>query len=424
MVLQKLALLKLLIPYSLGLVWWGSFTSPLCAQDPDSTMVVIGLAEEQDTQYVDSTKIIEDAALDIAQDRGLFIVTPDDRMQLRILGSVRYLVVYDDIELSSKKSLITYEIPAGNAGARLPNYYNGLTQSRLGFEVTRFTPEGNVFVRLETDFAGTNGFRIRHAYGQYNNFIFGQTWSLFGSVSSLPATVGFSGPTGGILARTPQIRYTLRNLIPASILSLGLEYFKPDLQLPDTLAVKSFQLIPDLTARIEKNLPWGNLQLSAILPIITGRSTEGNYVLRPGWGVNMSAVVDSWAGGKWYIHATAGRAIARFFHDLAGQGLDLLYDPAQSVSVIPFTWGGFVTFEQNWSEKILSNFSYGTLFLETPDFVPDEAYFRGGNLRFNAFWSIVEGARIGAEFIHATKMDRGGSVGTANRVNLLFYYDF
>ena len=37
----------------------------------------------------DTTKAIEDAPLDIAQDRGLYILTPDRRMQLRILGSVR-----------------------------------------------------------------------------------------------------------------------------------------------------------------------------------------------------------------------------------------------------------------------------------------------------------------------------------------------
>ena len=74
-------------------------TDLLYAQDPDSSSFVVGLAGGKDSLYIDSTKIIEDAALDIGQNRGVFIVAPDNKMQLRILGSVRYLVVYDDIDL-------------------------------------------------------------------------------------------------------------------------------------------------------------------------------------------------------------------------------------------------------------------------------------------------------------------------------------
>ena len=396
----------------------------LFAQDPDSSVVMIGLEGGRDSIYVDSTKIIEDAALDIGQDRGLFIVTPDARMQLRILGSVRYLVVYDDIDLSSKNSLLTYEIPTADNSRRLPNYFNGLNQSRLGFEITRYTSGGNVFIRLETDFAGAYGFRIRHAYGQYNQFLFGQTWSLFSHITSLPATVGFAGPIGGIAERTPQIRFTMRNLIPEAILTVGMEYFTPEFNLPDSLAVKAFQFLPDFTARIEKDVKWGSMELSGILPIISGITAENEYVIRLGWGGAFSTVVDSWAGGRWYIHAAGGQAVSRFFSDLAGQGLDLVFDSDQHQSYLPLAWGGYITYEHHWSEKVFSNFTYGTLFLETKEYSPDETYFRGGNLRFNTFWSIVEGARVGAEYIHATRMDKGGAIGRANRVNLLFYYDF
>ncbi len=399
-------------------------SSSLIAQNQDSSVVVLNMGGGMDSLYVDSTKIIEDAALDIGQDRGLFIVTPDNKMQLRILGSVRYLIVYDDIDLSSKNSLITFEIPTGEANTPLPNYFNGLSQSRLGFEVTRYTHGGNVFIRLETDFAGPYGFRIRHAYGQYDKFLFGQTWSLFSSISSMPATVGFAGPTGSVLVRSPQIRYTNKKLIPGAILSLGAEYFAPEFNLPDSLAVKAFQLIPDLTARIVKRVDWGSFQLSGILPIITGISSEGDNLMRTGWGVSYSMVVDSWAGGKWYLQANGGQAIARYFHDLAGQGMDLLYDSDQNQASLPFTWGGYLTYEHHWTENLFSNFTYGILYLQTESFTQTGTYTQGDNFRFNTFWSIVDGARLGAEYIHAIRRDKGGAYGDANRVNLLFYYDF
>ena len=297
-----------------------------CGQMNDSTRAFISSDGHLDSLNMDTTKIIEDAALDIGQDRGLFIVTPDQQMQLRILGSVRYLLVYDNYDLPSKNSLSTYQLEVGDQAQHIPNYYNGLSQSRLGFEVTRKTDKGNVFIRLETDFAGVLGFRIRHSYGQYKQFLFGQTWSLFSQITSLPATAGSGGPAGSISVRTPQIRYTTRNFLPGSILSLGLEYFKPDIFIPDSITAKSFQAIPDITARIEKPLNWGSLQLSGIIPTLSGRSEEGSLVFRPGWGVSFSAVIDSWAGGKWYLQAAGGQAITRFFNDLSGQGLDVIYN--------------------------------------------------------------------------------------------------
>jgi hypothetical protein len=418
---------KYIISGGLLIIFLGYLVGPDMSygQVTDSTRVFLGSDISLDSLQRDTTKIIEDAALDIAQDRGLFIVTPDRQMQLRILGSVRYLVVYDDRDLSSKNSLNTYEIDVGDQSQRIPNYYNGLNQSRLGFEVTRKTGKGNVFVRLETDFAGVNGFRIRHAYGQYGRFLFGQTWSLFSNITSLPATVGFGGPVGSISVRTPQIRFTTRNVFfPGSIVTLGLEYFKPDIYVPDTIIAKSFQVIPDITARIEKSLKWGSIQLSGIVPILSGMSEEGEYVFRPGWGLSFSTVINSWTAGKWYFQGAGGQAITRFFNDLSGQGLDLLFNPETGKSHLPFAYGTYLTYEHYWTARIFSNITYGLLIFQKEDFTPDDTYYRGNNFCLNTFWSIVEGSRLGLEYIHAFRTNKDGTKGRANRVNLLFYYDF
>ena len=82
-----------------------------------------------DTLKTDSTRIVETAPLDIAQNRGLFIVTPDGKMQLRILGSVRYLVVFDGLfrflttivfaNLSPKRFLSVLEIKTKNSTGQM-----------------------------------------------------------------------------------------------------------------------------------------------------------------------------------------------------------------------------------------------------------------------------------------------------------------
>lgn len=389
----------------------------------DSVKVIMA-SVVTDTLQSDSTKIIEDAALDIAQNRGLFIVTPDQKLQLRIVGSVRYLAVYDNRKLESKNAFNTAEISVGIESVRFPNLYNGLDQTRLGFEVTRSTSGGNVFVRLETDFAGIDGYRIRHAYGQFRRFLFGQTWSLFSQIVSVPATVDFNSPTGTATVRTPQIRYTMPNKFFGYDLSLALEYFRPEFEVPDTLAIESFLLIPDVTARINKSYDWGLIQLSGLVTFLSGRSEANDQIYLLGWGGAFSAIINSWADGKWYFQATGGRGITRYFNDLEGRGLDLLVDPVTGDGLLPYAFGSFLTYEHAWKENVFSNFTYGAMLLQQYDFTPGEAYRWGDSFRVNTFWSVIDGARIGLEWIYGKRHNLDKQEGDAVRINFLVYYDF
>lgn len=377
-----------------------------------------------DSTLTDSAKAIEDAPLDIAQNRGLFLNSENGKTQLRILGSVRYLMAFDLVALSNKNTINTYEVPTGNDFSILPNYYNGLSQTRLGFEVTRKTDVGDIFIRLETDFAGPDGYRIRHAYGQFGNFLFGQTWSLFSQVSVRPATVSTRGPTGSISQRTPQIRYDTKGFIFNSDLSFGIEYSTPDIAIPDSVSVETFQVIPDLTMRSRKQMDWGIVQISGIVPMLTGRSPSGDFIIRPGWGLSLGATYSSWLNGEWYLQVAGGNAITRFFTDLRGQGLDVVVNPVDFEPAIPFVSGGFVGYKHEWTEVLFSNIILGTVQISNPSFTPATSYHRGISYRANTFWDILEGARMGAEVTVFTRYDKSRSSGTAARASVLFYYDF
>jgi len=393
-------------------------------QTQDTTRLIIGHKAGIDKFMSDTTKLIEDAALDIAQNRGLFIVTPDQKLQLRILGSVRFQATYDNKNLNSNISYTTYDIPVGENNVRFPNIFFGLEQTRLGFEITRNTQRGNMFVRLETDFAGNNGFRIRHAYGQFGRFLLGQTWSLFTQIVSIPATVDFGSPTGAAIAKTPQIKYTIPNLFSGYNLALAFEYFKPDYVLPDSLAVESFQLIPNVTARIDKTFDWGLIQLSGLVTVLSGKEEGGDPAYLFGWGGSFSAVVNSWVNGKWYFQVNGGKGIARYYNDFEDQGLDLLIDPDTGQGLLPYVMGSFLTYEHAWREDIFSNFTYGAIVLENYSFTPAEAFRWGDSFRINTFWTVVEGARVGLEYIYGARNNNNKEEGRAGRLNFLVYYDF
>jgi hypothetical protein len=377
-----------------------------------------------DTIRSDSSKVIEDAPLDIAQNRGIFIVSPDQVVQLRILGSVRYLIVYDELDLTDKNSFSTYGIPVGALNQPLPNYFNGLNQSRLGFEVTRKTSEGNVFVRLETDFAGSNGFRIRHAYGQYGRGLVGQTWSLFSQINVMPSTVDFGGPTGGVSLRTPQVRFTPSKEILGMRFAASLEYVLPDFTIPDSLQIKTFQLFPDIVVRFDHSFDWGYWQISGILPILSARTATSDLIITTGWGFASSVSLKSWLGGRWFLQATAGQGITRFINDISGNGLDVLIDFNAEQAYLPISAGGYIGYEHSWRKGLTSNLLYGVARVQPAYFTSPDSYLWGQTLRTNTFWDVVEGSKLGMEVIWGQRFNKDLSADQAIRLNVLFYYDF
>jgi hypothetical protein len=398
--------------------------TPLMAQTDDQALISQGTVDNQlDTTRTDTVQIAEAAPLDISQTRGLFINTPDGNMQLRLLGSVRYLIVYDGLINTDKNGFNTFEIPPDDTSKSLPNYFNGLNQSRIGFEITRKTNKGDVFVRLESDFVGVDGFRIRHAYGQYGNFLFGQTWSLFSHVNNQPATADFAGPTSNVTTRTPQIRYSFKQFANKINLAIAFEYLIPNLGTIDTTQTEIFQLVPNFTFRVSKTYSWGAVQLSGILPTLSARDSNDNLIVRRGWGGSASVVINSWKGGTWYLQGVAGSGISTYFNDLSGTGSDVAIGPNNEIR-LPTAFGYNFTYEHHWNDVIYTNITYGLLDVQQYSFTLPDQYKLGRTARTNTFWDITDGAKVGAEAIWGMRRNKTDGFGDALRFNMLFYYDF
>ncbi|MCK5103117.1 MAG: hypothetical protein KAR17_09885, partial [Cyclobacteriaceae bacterium] len=81
---------------------WSSLS--VYSQNADTTKTMISTENQSHQFEVDSMGKKEYYPLDIGLDRGLFIVTSDGKMQMRILGSVRFLVVNDFVNFPIKKT--------------------------------------------------------------------------------------------------------------------------------------------------------------------------------------------------------------------------------------------------------------------------------------------------------------------------------
>ncbi|MEX2473704.1 DcaP family trimeric outer membrane transporter [Marinobacter sp.] len=168
---------------------------------------------------------------------------------MNLYGYGRFNASYD---IDSNQALSTrsgsYADLAGNDEAADGHFGADAFQSRIG--LTTMTPEG-VKINVEGDFRGSGGgvLRLRHAYGEYDGVLMGQTWSNFGSFVGNTATVDFDSLPGlaGFQARTAQARYT------AGPLSVSLEDPQASFLGDDTNVGVANQkdALPAFTARLE-----------------------------------------------------------------------------------------------------------------------------------------------------------------------------
>ena len=176
------------------------------------------------------------------------IPIPGTEAAMKIGGQVRMSVVKTLGPLGVDDKFVTSSIPVEGSqdagkGSRL-NY--SARPSRMNFDFRTLTGVGSVRAFIEADFAGdsSNTFRLRHAYGQWGNFLAGQTWSTFSDPGAEPDGIDFEGLNAISLFRQPQIRWTkpLRDNISVSLAAEN--------PAPDVTGATGVNQEPDVVARI------------------------------------------------------------------------------------------------------------------------------------------------------------------------------
>ncbi|MBJ6136099.1 DcaP family trimeric outer membrane transporter [Marinobacter litoralis] len=130
----------------------------------------------------------------------------------QIYGYARLNASYDineDISIASGTRAGDYrKITKGGGEGATGHFGADAVQSRIGVRTT--TPEG-VKINVEGDFRTTTStLRLRHAYGEYNGVLMGQTWSNYSSLIGTTSQLEFDQIPGsaGYVGRTSQVRYT------------------------------------------------------------------------------------------------------------------------------------------------------------------------------------------------------------------------
>jgi len=380
-------------------------------------------------------------------------------------GFVRLDGIYDFNPIGSTDDFVTSTIPIPQGKGR--NFVLTPRYTRLGFDT--LTPleehDWEVKTRIEMDFfnGNTSGvfgsfpLRLRFAWIDVGPFLVGQAASLFMDYDVFPNVLDYEGPPGMVLMRQPIIAY--RYAIADNLkLSVGVEHPYSDIQWfedggfvvnPNTGIItkagvaKNIQGLPDFTANLKYTGEYGHLQVAGILRKLEFQTAAEEDEIKWGYGVNVTGSFRPWA----YMHGVGkgggdcgncdnvmdkcrilgqyacGRGISRYIQDINGLGLDAAWDPVAGFRTIQ-AQGWFLSYEQWWTDKVASVFTYGQSWVDVPDFLPGDTYKSADYFAMNLIWLPVERMGMGIEFLYGTRENKDGGKGKACRIQTGFQYKF
>jgi len=259
----------------------------------------------------------------------------------------------------------------------------------------------------------TNGYspELRHAFIEYDNWLFGQTWSTFQNTASLPESVDFVGNTdAGIFIRQPQIRYTSGN-------------FQFSIENPETTVTDGGRVIaddnelPDIVGRY--NLKSDNLSLATavLLRRLTYNTTgTGGGTIDDSESAYGISITGKYMLGKDDIRfgINTGSGMGRYIGLNVANGA--IVNGNDKLEAIDST-GLFASYRHLWNKKWRSNFIYSRVDIDNNTALSGNGVTKASySTRLNLFYSATDKLSFGGEYSHANRETENGADGNLDRL--------
>ena len=354
---------------------------------------------------------------------------PGTDAAMKIGGQVRFTGVNSLDALGSEDRFVTSSIPiAGTEEAGKESRVTYIASpSRLNFDMRTPTGVGSMRAFIEADYAGPgSSFRLRHAFGQWQKYLIGQTWSTFADPEAEPDGIDFEGLNAIALFRKPQMRWTTP-FGEKNAVSLAIEN-----PAPDVTGAAGLNQIPDFIARVR----WepervrgpllllqgiGHIQAALLLRQVRAEPAEApNTTLSTGgFGFNVSGRMSP---GIWKEEddltwaAYAGKGIGSYITDLRTLGgQDAVYDPLTStLEALPVA-ATYVGYQHWWSDKMRSTATFGWVYVDNLDIQGGEALHQTIRYSVNLSWSPIRRLDLVGEFLSGQRFNKNGEKGTASQ---------
>jgi hypothetical protein len=315
----------------------------------------------------------------------------------------------------------------------------GVRQSRFGVKASLPTGGQTLRTMFEIDLFGVGvdegqtTIRLRHAYGEWGQWLAGQTHSLFMDIDVFPNTIDYWGPSGMVFLRNPQIRWT--PLSGANAFAVAIEKPSDDIDAgefrtvdPGLLDLQSDEELPDLTAQFRAQRDWGHVQLGGILRRIGVENIADPANIKEGddlgWGLNLSTNVK--VGARDVIRASVvyGEGIASYMNDggvdLAPSSANPLTAEAESVELT----GLVLYYDHWWNDRFSSAVGYSSTEVDNLAGQSADAFKKGQYASANLLYYPADKILVGAELLWGEREDFDGDSGDDVRLQISFKYNF
>ncbi|MDX1633947.1 MAG: DcaP family trimeric outer membrane transporter [Marinobacter sp.] len=305
---------------------------------------------------------------------------------------------------------------ASAAATDTGDWKTGFTARESRFSLGTKTPDvagSTLTTYLEMDFQGgidapgnevvSNSYnpRLRQAYGSWNSWDFGQTYTTFSDLAAMPEILDQGKQAAFIYSVQPMLRYNMAS--PGGKLMVALE--NPE----DGFGSTSYddQSYPDLTARYQLRSKLGIYSVAGMVRSIEDDAADKTDVTG---AVSLSARIPTFGRDDLrlqYSYGTLGRYLGLFTYP----DLDLGALAAGEVEPLK-TYGATIAYRHFWSPQWRSNLS-----LSQTEIVDDLANPPAGTLSYfdksasvhaNLIWSPHKKLDLGLEYAY-WDFDRIGS---------------
>ena len=373
-----------------------------------------------DQSLVNSNFDIRNPSLDVGDDfyapSGDFangIVIRGKGVAMKIGGYVKANLIHDFDPIDSKDQFNTTTIPIGAVPRQNTRFH--ARQTQLNFDARWDSPRGPVRFYIEGDFFGpNNSYRLRHAYGEVQKLLVGQTWTTFTSREALPATLDVDGAVSSVNRRPAQLRWTESIFTEQFTVAVAVE--NPDIliEVPEGVIVNPVTQTPDFISHLRWSPEWGQFQVAGVIRELGVQTGEDPVQTGLGWGANFTGAMLLTPGNKVYYQILFGDGIGNY------RGLpDIAAVSETSLGTLD-TFGWMVGWTLSWTDQLTSNFTYSESRIDNLPGQPDDALKLNTYLAVNLIWNPMDHMFVGVEYLFGTREDKDLQRGEANRVLMSF----
>lgn len=412
----------------------------LYAQEKDSIQSFVKQNDKNWNQYNPERGFFQKAFADEGDPR-FMMSNEDETFSFGIGGVLQVITFYDFMGSLDNKDFSTWSIPIPTN--HVSQYGMNIGSTKINFKSRSKLGKQNLiaFISLNTP-SSEDRIKLRQAYISWGGFTIGKTYSFFMDLAAGPMTVDLQGPNTQISLNTPLMGYTQS----FGKWTFGVALEMPKYQVPNRLGaygiVDEFQSSPDFTARLNYKDTFGHLQVGFLTRRLhywfNPQNQPGNISRRcSGNGVSLSGLINITPKCFFTFQCIYGAGIAQYINDFSNAEIDLVLEKEDYVAggdctlKALTTYGGYGSFQYNWSKKFQSALIYGLtgvgkvndLYKRLYQF--DLSQYAAANL----FYKINDYCTCGIEYLHGYRQDfvpnSSDKVhGYANRLNVMFCYTF